>query len=119
MGISRFSVGTRLRWQGKIYEVRLSTSANTVTLREMLTEEETLVETQRLLKALFAGRLFFLPSGSQKKSRKKNGIDLEEELRTLDDYPPHLATIARHRLESIWPLLPLDPKARKVVVKTR
>jgi len=119
MGISRFSAGTRLRWQGKIYEVRLSTSADTVALREMLTEEETLVETQILLKALFAGKLFFLPSGSQKKFKKQNGIDLEEELRTLDDYPPHLAATARHRLEAIWPLLPLDPKARKVAVGTR
>src|SRR5215469_8027963 len=53
MGISRFSVGTRLRWQGKTYEVRLSTSVNTVALRETLTEEETSVDTQTLLKALF------------------------------------------------------------------
>src|SRR5438876_7020343 len=112
MGISRFSVGTRLRWQGKTYEIRPCTSVNMVTLREILTEEETSVETQILLKALFTGSLFFLSSGSQKKSRKQNGPDLEEELRTLDDYPPHLATIARHRLEAIWPLLPLDPKTR-------
>src|SRR6266567_6142375 len=117
MGISRFSLGTRLRWQSKTYEVRLSASVNTVALREILTEEETIVEMRILLKALFAGQLFFLPSGSQKKSRKQNGIELEEELRTLDDYSPHLATIARHRLEAIWPLLPLDPQARKVAVK--
>ena len=112
MGISQFSVGTRFRWQGTIYEVRPPTSVNGITLRETLTEEETSAETQTLLSALFSGKLFFLPRGQTKKAKKQAGHSLEEELRTLDDYLPHLSNIARYRLEAIWPLLQLDPKAR-------
>src|SRR5579859_966246 len=120
MGISSFSVGTRLRWQEKTYEIRPSTSVNTVTLREMLTEEETDVEMQTLLKALFSRDLFFLPKGQAKKPRKLVGHNLEEDLRTLDDYPPYLANIARYRLQAIWPLVPLKSKERtSAVVEAR
>ncbi len=112
MGTSQFSVGTRIRWQNTIYEVRPSTSVNRITLRETLTEEETSAETQTLLSALFSGKLFFLPRGQAKKSKKQVGHSLEEELRTFDDYPPYLANVARYRLEAIWPLLPLESKER-------
>ena len=94
MGISSFSVGTRIRWQEKTFEIRPSTSVNIVTLREILTEEETSEEMQVLLKALFSKGLFFLPRGQAKKSRKQADPDLEENLRTLEDYAPYLAKIA-------------------------
>ncbi len=120
MGISQFSIGTRLRWQNKTYEVRPSTSVTMITLWETLTEEETSAEMQTLLNALFSGKLFFLPQGQLKKAKKQVRRSFEEELRTLDDYPPYLANIARYRLEAIWPLLPLAPKERtRDVVKAR
>jgi putative transposase len=120
LGTSRFSAGTRLRWQEKTYEIRPSASVGTVTLREMRTEEETNVEMQVLLQALFSRSLFFLPRGQTKKSRKQAHPQLEEDLRVLGDYPPYLANIARYRLQAIWPLVSLEPKARtSAVVEAR
>ncbi len=112
MGTSRFSVGTRFRWDKKIYEIRPSLSSDTVKLREVLTEEETNEDIDVLLQALFSKELFFLKRGSRNKKKQQSSNNLEAELRTLDDYPPHLANIARYRLQAIWPLLELELKER-------
>ena len=43
-----------------------------ITLREILTEEETTADIQILLDALFSGKLFFLPRGQVKKLESKS-----------------------------------------------
>lgn len=73
---------------------------------------QTSVEMQILLQALWKEELFFLPKRRAKKSGSKADDKPQEDPRVLDDYPPYLANIARHRLEAIRPLLSLEPQER-------
>ena len=112
MSLHNFSVGTRFRWDGKIYEIRPSSSGNTIIIRDVLTKEETSVEMQSLVKAHFRQELFFVERGSSTKAKMPSSSELEAAPPTLADYSAHQVNIAYYRLQVISPLLQLKSKER-------
>ncbi len=112
MSTHQFIVGTRFRWQEKTYEVRPSSAENTLTLREVLTKQETNVDMRVLAKALFEGTLFFITREQSMKSIISTSSNSQTEQPTLSDYSEYQSNIALYRLQVISPLLKMQPKER-------
>jgi len=110
MGANYFSPGTRLTWEGVVYEVlRALPQAGQVNLENSQTGAAVLVELSRLQVAFFAGQLLFLPAPPGKHSQSTAQPDPALD---LADFPETQAAVARYRYDVIRPLLALPPQAR-------
>jgi putative transposase len=107
MGAHYFSPGTRLAWDGVVYEVlRALPQAGQVQLEHGQTGAMVLAELSRLQADFFAGQLQFLPT------LKGNATADRQPALDLADFPEHQAAVARYRYDVIRPLLALPPQAR-------
>jgi putative transposase len=115
MSVQRFSSGTRFRWQGMTYEVMRLLPGGQVNIEDIFTGATLVVELSVLVKALFDGELQFAIEGRQAKRDMKDGIGTESEYIDLSDCPEELISIARYRLEVIYPLLEVEKRTRRAV----
>ena len=107
MGAHYFSPGTRLAWDGVVYEVlRAVPQADQVQLEHAQTGALVLAELSRLHAAFFAGQLQFLPAP------KGQATPERPPAQDLADFPENQATVARYRYDVIRPLLALPPQGR-------
>ncbi|OQA22613.1 MAG: Transposon Tn7 transposition protein TnsB [Chloroflexi bacterium ADurb.Bin360] len=113
MSTQRFSAGKRFHWHGTTYEIRRwFPEEGKVSVEDILTGTVQPMDLSILVKALFDGELRFIIED------KHTGPDVDGEALVgntyldLEDYPEHLISIARYRLEVIAPLLQLTPESR-------
>ncbi len=108
MSANYFATGTRLAWEGVVYDVlRAFPRDGQVNLENIQTGAATLVELIRLQAAFFAGQLQFLPAANS----GAHGAERQPAL-DLADFPETQAAVARYRYDAIRPLLALPPQAR-------
>lgn len=118
MRAQRFSTGKCFHWRDTTYKVRQLLPEGKIRIEDVLTEDVVIVELSTLIEALFDSDLRFVieyqhvtPSANEHASSRSRHIDLA-------DYPEHLITIARRRLDVIQPLLEMKPKERTRAVVT-
>jgi putative transposase len=110
MSANYFATGTRLTWEGVVYEVlRAFPRDGQVNLENSQTGAATLAELSRLQAAFFAGQLQFLPVP---KGQGAHGAAQPATVLDLADFPENQAAVARYRYDVIRPLLALPPQAR-------
>jgi putative transposase len=115
MNGKRFSGGARFRWQGVTYQVNRLLPDGEVNLENILTGSVIVIKMTALVSALFNTELEFVSErGSTQTEPSIPEADFRKHL-ALSDYPAHLVSIARYRLEIIQPLISLEQRTRAAV----
>ena len=112
MSTQRFAYGVWFRWQETTYEVVQRSSAERISIKDVLRETTIVVEILTLVQALFDGELCFVIEGKQAKENEQGGDRVANEYVDLMDCPEKLVAIARYRLEVIRPLLDMECRTR-------
>jgi putative transposase len=112
MSKQRFSSGARFRWRGSAYRIVRLLPDGQANLEDLLTGATSIVEISTLVRALFAAELHFLIENKPAPSDFQAENGLESGPLNLSDYPEHLVTIARYRLEVIRPLVEKERRTR-------
>lgn len=99
----RFVVGTRFRWQGNDFDVKMLLPDNRVNIQSTDTLALSTISVQELVGALFNGELVLVNS---------IGTSVPQPVRTLADYNTEDVERARFRFSVIEPLTGLSPATR-------
>lgn len=118
MGVYRFSIGQRFRWENATYEVTHILPTHRVNLADLQTGEVMTTDIQVLVTALFDGRLRFAIKDAPK--HQGNEVLIGHEFVTLADCSPRQQLIARYRYWVIEPLMTVGKKNRtRLLVRKR
>lgn len=116
MSRQRFSSGARFRWQDTTYQIVRLLPGGQANIENILTGAISVVEVSTLVKALFAGELYFVSKNALALPDAQVKSGGAEAHLSLSDYPAVLVAVARYRLEVISPLLEIEQRARSAIL---